>query len=80
MQTHLRIVGLSELALTKEELEIAPIHVGQQDHRPLSVFCAHVTDGQQVSESVKAKISCAMLEENTEASQYHVLYHFTLCV
>lgn len=45
---HLRVVGLGELALAQEELEVPPGHEGQQHHGLLALLRAHVTDGQKV--------------------------------
>lgn len=48
-QPHLWVVGLSQLALPQEQLEIPPSHERQQHHGLLSVLCAHMTYGQQIS-------------------------------
>lgn len=45
---HLRVVGLGELALAQEQLEVPPGHEGQKHHGFLAVLRAHVTYGQQV--------------------------------
>lgn len=49
-EPHLWVVGLGQLALPQEQLQIPPGHERQQHHGLLSVLCAHVTDGQQIPE------------------------------
>lgn len=46
--THLRVVGLGQLALPQEELEVPPGHVGQQHHGLFPLLYAHVTDGKEI--------------------------------